>query len=119
MTTPNASPPESQESSLGLDPNIAGLLTYLFGAISGVAFLVLEKKNSFVRFHAYQSTVTFLALFVISVVVGILPLIGGLITSVIGFASLVLWVLLMIKAFQGERFKLPMVGDMAEERAGS
>jgi uncharacterized membrane protein len=119
MSVPNASPPESQESSLGLDPNIAGLLTYLFGAFSGIVFLVLEKKNSFVRFHAYQSTVTFLAIFVVNVVIGIIPLIGGLITSLIGLASVVLWVLLMIKAFQGERFKLPMVGDMAEERAGS
>jgi uncharacterized membrane protein len=109
---------QSEESSLGLDPKLGGLLTYLFGFITGILFLVLEKKSSFIRFHAYQSTITFLAIFVLNIVLGVIPLIGTLASPVIGLASLVLWVLLMVKAFQGERFKLPMVGDMAEERAG-
>ena len=54
--------PTSQPSSTGLDPNLAGLLTYVLGFISGLVFLVLEKQNSYVRFHAYQSTIVFLAL---------------------------------------------------------
>ena len=114
-----SSPMQSEESSLGLDPKLAGLLTYLFGFVTGILFLVLEKKNSFVRFHAYQSTVTFLAIFVLNVVLGVIPVLGTLASAIIGLASLVLWVLLMVKAFQGERFKLPMVGDMAEDRAGA
>ena len=105
-------------SSTGLDPNLAGLLTYLLGFVTGLIFLVIEKENSYVRFHAYQSTIVFLAFFVASFVVGFIPLVGPLLSAVLSLASIVLWVLLMYKAFQGERFKLPVLGDMAEERSG-
>ena len=59
----------------------------------------------------------FLAVSIASFLFGLIPLIGGLLGSVLSLASLVLWVVLMIKAYQGERFKLPILGDMAEERA--
>jgi uncharacterized membrane protein len=109
---------ESQPSSTGLDPNLAGLLTYVLGFISGLVFLVVEKKSAYVRFHAYQSTIAFLALSITSFILGFIPVIGALLGSALSLASLALWVVLMIKAFQGERFKLPILGDMAEERAG-
>ena len=109
---------DSEQSSTGLDPNLAGLLTYLFLFVTGLVFLVLEKKSSYVRFHAYQSTVTFVGLLVVNIVLGFIPLIGNIISNVLGLATLALWVLLMVKAFQGERYKLPILGDMAEERAG-
>jgi uncharacterized membrane protein len=101
-----------------LDPNLAGLLTYVLGFISGLVFLVVEKKSAYVRFHAYQSTIASLALWITSIILGFIPLIGALLGVALSLASLVLWVVLMIKAFQGERFKLPILGDMAEERAG-
>ena len=108
----------SQPSSTGLDPNLAGLLTYLLGFVSGLIFLVLEKQSPYVRFHAYQSTIAFGTLIIAGFVLGLLPLVGDLLGSVVRLATLVLWVVLMFKAYQGERFKLPIVGDMAEERAG-
>lgn len=107
----------TQPSSTGLDPNLAGLLTYVLGFVSGLVFLVLEKQSPFVRFHAYQSTILFLAISITGFILGFIPLIGSLLGSVLGLASLVLWVVLMLKAYQGERFKLPILGDMAEERA--
>jgi uncharacterized membrane protein len=103
-------------SSTGLDPRIAGLLCYLLGMITGVVFLVLEKEDDFVRFHAYQSTATFGALFVLSIGFAWLPLVGWLGQMLLGPVSVILWVVLMVKAYQGERFKLPVVGDWAEEQ---
>jgi len=103
-------------SSTGLDPRIAGLLCYLLGMITGVVFLVLEKEDDFVRFHAYQSTATFGALFVLSIGFAWLPLVGWLGQMLLGPVSVILWVVLMVKAYQGERFKLPIVGDWAEEQ---
>ncbi len=104
-------------SSTGLDPTLAALLAYLVGPASGLLFLVIEKKSRFVRFHAMQSTITFLALMVISIVAGAVPLLGPLVGFLAWMLMLVLWILLMVKALQGDWFKLPVVGDMAEERA--
>jgi uncharacterized membrane protein len=108
---------EKARSSTGLDENVAGLLCYLFGFITGIIFLVVEKESKFVKFHAMQSTITFLSLFVISVILGFIPIIGLLVYP-IWILSLILWLLLMIKALRGERYALPIVGKMAEEKAG-
>jgi uncharacterized membrane protein len=108
---------EKARSSTGLDENVAGLLCYLFGFITGIIFLVVEKESKFVKFHAMQSTITFLSLFVVSVILGFIPIIGLLVYP-IWILSLILWLLLMIKALRGERYALPIVGKMAEEKAG-
>lgn len=105
---------EKGKSSTGLDENVAGFFCYILGFITGIVFLVVEKKSSFVRFHARQSTITFLILFVISLIVGWIPVIGFLVVIL----SLVLWLLLMVKALQGQRYMLPIVGKMAEEKTG-
>jgi len=105
------------DSSTGLDPHLAGALCYLLGFVSGIVFLVVEKQNRLVRFHAYQSVATFLPLFVISSAAGSLPAIGGILALLLWPVSLVLWIVLMVKAFQGERFQLPVVGDWAAQRA--
>ncbi len=107
---------EREKSSTGLDENVAGFLCYLLGFISGIVFLMVEKKSGFVRFHAMQSTITFLGLFVISIVIGFIPIIGLLVYP-IWILSLVVWLILMVKALQGERYSLPIVGKMAEEKA--
>ena len=108
---------DSQQTGLGLDPTLAATLAYALGFVSGILMLVLERRDRYVRFHAMQSTITFLAILVGQVVLGFIPLLGPPLSGLLGLLGVVLWVLLMVKAFQGERFKLPMIGDMAEERA--
>jgi uncharacterized membrane protein len=103
---------EKEKSSTGLEENVAGFLCYILGFVSGIVFLVVEKESSFVKFHARQSTVTFLILLVISLVFGWIPVIGFLVF----IAILILWLFLMIKALQGERYLLPIVGQMVEEK---
>jgi uncharacterized membrane protein len=105
------------KSSLGIEPNVAALLSYLLGVLSGIIFYVLEKENKFVRFHAMQSIVVFGFLWVVNIIAHFLPFIGPAIAGLTGLASLVLWIILMIKAYQGEKFKLPIAGDFAEQKA--
>jgi uncharacterized membrane protein len=92
-------------SSTGLDTKLASLLCYLLGFVSGLAFLLLEKEDQDVRFHAYQSTVTFLGLFVVSAAAQVVPILGPIIAFFLPLVSLVLWILLI-------------VGDWAEEQVG-
>jgi len=106
---------EKEKSSTGLDGNVAGFFCYLLGFVTGIVFLLVEKKSSFVKFHAMQSTITFLSLFVISIILGMIPVLGLLVYP-IWILSLILWLLLMIKALRGERYMLPIVGKMAEEK---
>lgn len=106
---------EKERSSTGLDENVAGFFCYILGFITGIVFLVVEKRSNFVRFHAKQSTITFLIIFVILLVLGWIPILGTL----VWILSLILWLLLMIKALKGERYGLPLVGKMAEEKKKS
>jgi uncharacterized membrane protein len=114
----------------GLTDNVAGLLCYLFGFISGIIFLVLEpyNKNRFIRFHAFQSIFLSVAWFAVviveSVVNGIvanisLGLFGviALVWTLFWLAFLCLVIFLMVQAYQGRRFKLPIIGDLAEKQA--
>jgi len=106
------------KTSMGLEPNVAGLLCYVLGWVTGIIFFVIEKESKFVRFHAMQSIVTFGAITVASIVLSFIPFIGwvlGWLLSVLGF---VLWIILMIKAYQGQRFKLPWAGNFAEKQVG-
>ena len=98
-----------------MEPKVAGLLCYLLGFITGIIFLVIEKENRFVRFHAMQSIITFGALFVLQVLVTTLIFMIFLL-PLINIVCLILWVVLMVKAYQGEMFKLPVVGDIAEKK---
>ncbi len=108
------------KTSLGLEENIAGALCYILGWITGLVFFLLEKENRFVRFHAMQSIATFLPLTLIVWIIQVLflwvPVISWAIMSLIWILTLILWVVLMIKAYQGELFKLPIVGDFAEKQ---
>lgn len=107
---------ERQKSSTGLEENVAGFLCYLFGFITGIVFLVVEKESRFVKFHAMQSTITFLGLCIISLIISWIPIINLLVYP-IWILSLILWLILMIKALKGERYLLPIVGNMAEEKS--
>ena len=111
------------KTSLGMEANVAALLTYVSGLVTGIIFYLIEKDNKFVRFHAIQSMITFGGLLVISVANSfilriMLPRqVFSMISGMIGIIGLVLWVVLMIKAYQGEYFKLPIIGDIAEKSA--
>jgi uncharacterized membrane protein len=112
-TTP---PPLTDKSSTGLDANIAALLAYLVGFISGIIFLAIEKDSQFVRFHAMQSTIVSIGFFVLNIALGFIPLLGWAISLLLAPIAFLLWLFLMFKAFQGEKFKLPVVGDIAEQQ---
>ena len=110
------------KSIFGLEQNLAAMLSYVFGFFSGIAVLVLERDNKFVRFHALQSTLWFLFLFIIYWVLGFFSriwLIGWFlgfmlspVTAVLSFVAFISWAILLYKAYQGENFKLPIVGDI-------
>ena len=105
------------KSSVGLDSNVAAALAYAMGWVTGIAFLFAERQNRFVRFHALQSTITFGALSLLWMISLEIPIMKWLLAIlVIPPLSIVLWLVLMFKAYKGEQFKLPFVGDMAEQR---
>lgn len=109
---------EEKTSSTGLDSNIGGLLSYVLGWITGLVFYLIEEKDEFVRFHAMQSIIVFGAITVLSIVLRILfivPYLGAILGAFLWIASVALWVILMVRAYQGKRFKLPIAGDMAEK----
>ncbi|MDD5195353.1 MAG: DUF4870 domain-containing protein [Candidatus Omnitrophica bacterium] len=105
------------KTSIGMEANVAALLSYVLGFITGLVFYLIEKENKFVRFHAMQSMIVFGFLFVLGIIVQVIPLFGMIISSLIWLAHLILWILLMVKAYQGELFKLPIAGDIAEKNS--
>lgn len=107
-----------EKTASGLQENVAGALAYFLGPITGILFLVLEKSNQFVRFHAMQSLITFGGLFVVNIVLGIVPILGWVLGRFLSLAGLLLWVVLLVKAYQGEKYKLPYIGEMAEKQLG-
>ena len=107
--------PEEIKTSTGMTQNVAGLLCYLAGWITGLIFFLIEKENRFVRFHAMQSIITFGSLTVLFMVLGFIPLVGWMLMPILAILQLILWIVLMVKAYQGQLFKLPMIGDIAEK----
>ena len=109
--------PDLGKSSTGMQPNVAALLCYVLGWVSGLVFYLIEKENKFVRFHAFQSMVVFGTLTVLSIALTVIPMIGWSLIPLISLLELILWIVLMIKAYQGEKLKLPLAGDLAEKNA--
>ena len=107
-----------EKTSTGLEANVAGLLCYVLGWISGLVFILIEKENKFVRFHAMQSIIVFGVLSVASIVLGWIPVLNLVIVPLISVLGLVLWIVLMVKAYQGEKYKLPWAGALAEKQVG-
>jgi uncharacterized membrane protein len=110
----------------GVPDNVAGALAY-FTIVAAIIFLVLEpfSRSRFVRFHSFQCIFFALAWFVLSIglnIVAHIPIFGFLtllIWPLVGLAGLIIWLLLVLKAFQGQKFKLPIIGDLAEKQAGA
>ena len=110
----------------GLAPNVAAALAYVLGIITGVIFFVIEKENRFVRFHAAQSITVTLVLTVIGIGLSVLssalvfvPVLGWilalLLSVVLFFGSIVLWILLMWRAYQGREWEMPIAGALARK----
>ncbi len=96
--------------------NLMGAASYLLGFVTGIIFLVVEKQSKFVRFHAMQSTILFGGIFIVNIALGFIPILGWLVGLLLSLAAFILWILCMWKAFQGEMYKVPYVGDIAEKQ---
>lgn len=109
--------PEKAETSLGLDQNVVAALTYVLGWLTGIAFLLIEKDNEFVRFHAIQSIAIFVPLTIASIVISALDIqifLAMVPSALLNLAALFIWLLMMYQAFQGNKYKFPYAGDFAE-----
>ena len=117
----------TERSSTGLDANIAAALSYFFGLLSGAVFFAIETDSRFVKFHAMQSMLASVAAIVIWIVYTVLasilayiPVLGWLVMLLLwaglALGMLGVWLFSMFKAFQGERFKLPYIGEVAEKQ---
>ena len=129
--TPSAPPPGPTGSygttaapATPIAENVAGMLAY-FTIIPAIIFLLIEpyNHNRFVRFHSFQCLFTCAALIVLHIVLSffsyIIPVLMFGVWGLLGLAELALWILLVVKAYQHEMFKLPIVGDLAEQQAGA
>ena len=104
-----------EKTSIRLNENIAGLLSYVLGWVSGLVFILIEQENKFVRFHAMQSIIVFGAITVVGVILGAIPLAGTVLAWLISLFGFALWIVLIIKAYQGIAYKLPWAGNLAEK----
>jgi len=105
------------KTSTGLEENTAGLLCYLVGWVTGLIFILIEKENKFVRFHAMQSIIVFGAYTVVIIVLRLIPVVGWILSGILGVIAFILWIILMVKAAQGEKYKLPWAGNIAENNS--
>jgi uncharacterized membrane protein len=102
-------------TSTGLQENVASLLCYVLGWVSGVVFLILEPNNKTIKFHAIQSIIVFGALSLIMGIFGWIPILGWFIILPLAWVVWVVsWLVLMVKAYQGVKFKYPIAGSLAE-----
>lgn len=121
-----AAAPAPAAATSGMADNVAGMLAYVT-FIPAIIFLVMEpyNKRPFVRFHSFQSiffAVAWTALWIVLSIVGMIPFLGLLslfIFPILGLLGLVIWIVLLLKAYQGQVFKLPVIGDMAEKQANA
>jgi len=126
---PAAAAPMSTDTQPQMAPNVAGLLCYVLGWLTGLIFYFIDKRP-YVRFHASQSIVVFGGLHILTIILGMFfgfsLLAGGLAGFSFGFTlyhlvellALILWIVLMIKAYQGVKFRVPIAADLAEKLFG-
>jgi len=108
---------KKSKTGTGLEPNIAGLLCYVAGWVTGLIFLLLEPKDKFVRFHAIQSIIVFGAINLAYFILFRIPIIGWVFGWILWVLGFILWIVLMIRAYQGQKLKMPIAGDFAEKHA--
>jgi len=125
VAAPMAGPVATAPAASGLSENVAGLLCYALGWLTGLIFLLIDKRP-FVRFHAAQSIVVFGALFLLRVVFwfgwfgswGLFSLMA-LLSMLLFLVTVVLWIVLMVFAYQGKMFEVPVAAGIAKSIAGS
>jgi len=103
----------AKQTSSGIQENVAGLLCYLAWWVTGIIFLIIEKDNKTVRFHAWQSIFAFAAITIIQIILGFIPIIGWILGIIVWILAVILWIVSMMKAYQGKMFKLPIAGNLA------
>jgi uncharacterized membrane protein len=115
--TPVVPTPPAQS---GLSDNAAGALAYVT-FIPAIIFLIVEpyNKNPYIKFHSWQSIFLAIASFAIQIVLTMIPIIGWILIPFVFLGFLVLWIILILKALKGQRFKLPFIGNLAEKQAGA
>lgn len=133
MTTPQPDPQPAggPPTSSGMDPKLAGLLAYVVPPITGIVFLLVEKTNRVVRWHAAQSTVfgvvwvvLWVVFTILSTILGtVIPVIGWLVSLavwlVLALGGFVLWVVCLIKGYSGEMWRMPVLAPWADKVVGS
>jgi uncharacterized membrane protein len=114
------------KTSLGLEENFEAMLCYMFFWVSGLFFYFIEDKNKFIRFHAMQSILLFLPLMILAWIFGgffgVFYYGAGLvflawISWIFWLLVFVLWLVLMVKAYQMEKYKIPIIGDIADKNS--
>lgn len=107
------------QGGAGLEPNIAAALAYLVPLVCGVVFVIIEKQNKFVRFHAFQSILfgiaSWLALIISQALYAVF--IGAILAPLVSLGIFVLWIILMWKAYNHVEFELPYIGKIAKNMA--
>lgn len=125
---PAPEPGEVVPAGSGIAPNMAGALSYFLGALTGIVFLLVDKERPFVRFHAMQSIVLSVAwvglwivMSILSMILSAVPVLGwliGLLLSIaLGIGGFVLWLYLMYRAYSGDEWEVPVVGEYARKFA--
>jgi|SRR5208283_1121251 len=121
-----AAPKAPAPSGLSSDSKLFGALAYFLSIITGIVVFLVKKDDSYARFHAMQSILTGIAiivlaivLFIVQIILAIIPILGIILSLLLGFVFylgvFILWLFLMWKAYNGEKFKLPIIGDQAEK----
>lgn len=105
------------KTSVGIQANLAAVLSYAAFWVSGLIFFLIEKENKYLRFHALQSVILFGGLNILFIILLFIPILGWMLLMILCPLLIVLWVVLMVKAFQGEQIKLPFVGNIAEKNS--
>ena len=126
-----AAAPASASSGGGLADNVAGMLAYIT-IIPPILFLLIEpyNKNKFIRFHCFQHLfliagffVAWIGLMILSIVLAFIPVLGHIVAFLLwlglGLGGFILFILLLVKAYQGQKWKIPYIGDMAEKQANA
>lgn len=123
MTGSSPEPPKEEQSSLRMDPNLVGALSYAFGCISGILIYLLETESDRVKFHALQSILVFALLTILSCLSVVLAIFTDFVpfritSSLIWILQFVLWLVLIVRTYQGYTIKIPGIGDFAQRQVG-
>ena len=105
-------------TSTGLQENVACVLCYVLGWVSGIVFLIIEPENKTIKFHAFQSILVFASLSVIMMIFGWIPVLSIIFGVIVGIVGFIAWIGLMVMAAHEKKYKVPIAGELAEKWAG-